>query len=240
MTIPGVLKPDPPAAEPAPDPIVAAVAAVAAPPGKEPARHSALFYGTLGAAVMALAGAAGFLGLRAARHPAPGPSASKPITAQTAGPTASPQPRIAPAGAPYSFVLPVGFVQSPVPNAARAGQSGIHETAIVAPGASGGDIIALSVYKLGADSDAFSFAQLQAEIDPLAAKVAGNPGEAKQLRVAGRRALRYVFDYGGTKVISYFVFSGQIEVQVRCQWTSQRATIETGCTSVIGSLHVDN
>jgi hypothetical protein len=239
ITIPGVVNPEPPAPSPEPDPIVAAVTGAAEPP-KERIRHPAVFYGALGAAVLVVAAATVFLATRAAREPVASPGPAKGISAQTTAPTASPRPRIAPAGAPYSFALPEGFTQSPIPNAARAGQSGIHETAITPPGATGGDIIALSVYRLGADSDQFSFAQLQAEIDPLAAKVAGDPGAAQQLRVAGRRALRYVFDYGSTKVMSYFVFSGRIEVQVRCQWTRQRATIEPGCASVIASLTINN
>jgi hypothetical protein len=116
----------------------------------------------------------------------------------------------------------------------------VFESAIGTPQSTGGDLIAVSVYKLGADSDAFSYDQLQAEIDPLAAKVATNPGTAQKVRTAGRRSLRYLFDYGSTKVVSYFVFSGRIEIQVRCQWTHEQTTIASGCTTVVNSLQVTN
>jgi hypothetical protein len=154
-------------------------------------------------------------------------------------PTSTPsdsQQRIAPSGAPYSYALPQGFVVAPVPKSSATGQSGVFESAIIPRGAASGDIIAVSVYKLGADSDAFTYEQLEAEIERLATKVTTNPGEAERVRVAGKRGLKYLFDYGTTKVMNYFVFAGRTEVQVRCQWTNVEPVIALGCDDVIASL----
>jgi hypothetical protein len=243
MTIPGIVNPEPPP----PDPLFAAVTSAVAVPHSHARRTQAPFYWALGTAVVVVLAAAGFLGLRSLREPAPRsqegitilstPGASR---ATAPGASASPAPRISPSGAPYSYVLPAGFLQIPIPSSPIAGQHGVFETAIATPKAAGEDLIAVSVYKLGADSDAFSFDQLQAEIDPLAAKVATNPGTAQKVRAAGRRALRYVFDYGSTKVVSYFVFSGRIEVQVRCQWTHEQKPIAAACTTVVNTLQISN
>jgi hypothetical protein len=206
-------------------------------------RRRILTYLALATAGTVVLAAAGFLGYRSLSGPDSDPGTGGPggFTAQTApGPSPSARPRISPDGAPYAFTLPRDYVQAPIPNSTGVGQSGIYETAMTPPGATGGDVIAVSVYRLGADSDAFSYAQLEAEIDPLTAKVATTRSEPRQVRIAGRRALRYLFDYGHTKVLSYFVFSGRIEVQVRCQWTSHQRRIEEGCATVTQTLEITN
>ncbi|MCW2504610.1 MAG: hypothetical protein JWO79_2894 [Actinomycetia bacterium] len=249
MTIPGIVNPEPPS----PDPLFTAVTSAVPEPHSHARRAPAPFYWALGTAVVVVLAAAGFLVLRTLREPSrtggsgvtilstPGasPGAAR-ASSPGASPSPSPSPRISPSGAPYSYVLPAGFLQIPIPNSTIAGQHGVFETAIATPQATGEDLIAVSVYKLGADSDAFSFDQLQAEIDPLTAKVATNPGTAQKVRAAGRRALRYVFDYGSTKVVSYFVFSGRIEIQVRCQWTLEQKPIAAGCTTVVNTLQITN
>ena len=111
--------------------------------------------------------------------------------------------------------------------------------ALTPKGAAAGNIIAVSVYELGTNSDPYTYDQLQAEIDKLAQRVTPDPGEAERLQIAGKRSLKYVFDFGSATVINYFIFSGATELQVRCQWTTQKTTIERGCVELVNTLRIN-
>ena len=144
--------------------------------------------------------------------------------------------RISPTGAPYSYTLPHGFVDGAGAQVKRVRAGGTFETAVTPTGAAAATSSRCRCTDSGADSDPFSYDQLQAEIDRLARQRDHQAGHGGPGRVAGKRALRYLFDYGTTKVINYFVFIGTTEVQVRCQWTSAQPAIESGCDEVVSSL----
>lgn len=161
----------------------------------------------------------------------------------SASPSAPPSgdtERIQPAGAPYSYAVPNGYIKVDVPGSDTVGTSAMYETAVAQKTNHERELLAVSVYDLGADTDAYTYAQLQEVIDKLAAQVVDDPGEPERVTVDGKRALRYFFDYDSVKSTNYFIFSGRNEVQVRCQWATPagEAEIKKGCDELISTMKI--
>lgn len=177
--------------------------------------------------------------------------ASPPPTA-TAGPasppTASPTPgqtddatagaTVSPAGAPYSYRVPEGFLQTPPPTSSSktVGQAAKYTTTVATRRTEIDDLIAVDAFTLTRDSDAISDEDLATEFDKGVKQLGQDPSSRQSGRVNGYRALWYSFDFGAAKSLSYFVFRGTTEVQVRCQWAEQETDIKAGCQNLLDTL----
>jgi hypothetical protein len=149
------------------------------------------------------------------------------------------QPRTGPAGR-RTVLVPAGFKTSPVPKSSGVGSSSQYETGLTPTGAPGRDILAVAVYTLKANSDSFSYEQLEAEINRLAKQIDQNATNGERTTIDGKRALKYLFDYGDAKSVNYFIFSGKTELQIRCQYVNEEAAIKRGCDDLTTSLQISD
>jgi hypothetical protein len=216
------------------------------PPGPPPKKKSntPIVLGIIGvAAVICLLCCGGFIVLQAASDDDKGKTSASGSPSPSTPPTtaaADSRELVQPAGAPYSYRVPAGFKTSPVPKSSGVGSSSQYETGLTPTGAPGRDILAVAVYTLKANSDSFSYEQLEAEINRLAKQIDQNATNGERTTIDGKRALKYLFDYGDAKSVNYFIFSGKTELQIRCQYVNEEAAIKRGCDDLTTSLQISD
>ena len=151
--------------------------------------------------------------------------------------------KVSPAGSPYCFAVPAGFqdVSSSVKVDASIGKQEKYRSA-VAVGAR--DLIIVSVYELGRDTDNIADDTLAGELRQVLRLLSSQQGftfestSADKTTVDGARSFRYHAsqDSSGLETDIYFLFRGRNELQVNCQWKDKEADITRGCRSVLDSL----
>ena len=162
------------------------------------------------------------------------PSAS---SSSEANPDAS---TVRPSGAPFEFTVPVGFKEIPPPEEKNSvGAQPKFRAAVGVNAADEKDFLIVTAYDLNADTDNLSDTVLTNTFDDLVRKAGQDPSTRESVMVNGQRALKYRFDYGSSKALSYFVFKGTTEVQVRCQWLEREADINRGCSELVQTLNID-
>jgi hypothetical protein len=150
---------------------------------------------------------------------------------------------LSPAGAPYCFPLPAGFVDvsSSVSVDTTVGSQRFRTAVAVADR----DLIIVTVYDLQLDTDGVSSAALDSTLQGVLAKLA-NQGfafdstTAKRSTVDGARTFGYHAREAKNKLQAdvFFTFRGRFEVEINCQWQQRRADVTRACQQIRTSLQI--
>lgn len=162
---------------------------------------------------------------------------------QASSPSAGPsidtsRPEVSPAGAPFSFRLPVGFVEVTAPTSESTGASSEYTAAAATTRNEANDFLIVDSYTLPTDTSTVSESQLQTEFDGLVRRIGQDPSTRQAVTYNGYSGYWYRFDFGASKAYSYFIFNKTKEIQVRCQWADQETQIKTGCEYLLNSLTI--
>jgi hypothetical protein len=150
---------------------------------------------------------------------------------------------LSPAGAPYCFPLPAGFVDvsSSVSVDTTIGSQQFRAAVAVADR----DLIIVTVYDLKVDTDGVSSAALDSTLQGVLAKLA-NQGfafdstTAKRSTVDGARTFGYHAREAKYKLQAdvFFTFRGRFEVEINCQWQQRQADVTRACQQLRTSLQI--
>lgn len=175
------------------------------------------------------------------------PAPTVALLACVAASTVAAAATVHPAGAPYRYEVPSGFVQAPYRGAStNIGTSRFNSA--VAPVAARPearqtqDGIIVNAYTLTRDSDTIADATLAAVVRDLLKGKATVTSKVRLQRVAGSRAFTFTIapppgaNWRGARLV--FVFNGRREVFVNCQWKDLRRQITAGCASVTRSMRL--
>jgi hypothetical protein len=151
--------------------------------------------------------------------------------------------KVAPAGAPFSYVVPDGFsIARDITTSAGTGAPDFRTGVGIGDG--GRDLVLVSSYTLQKDVSTVADAAIGEEITGVVKGLVGTSrtytGPTRQ-KVAGVDAFVYVLTdaaaQGGPETTtSYYLFRGTHEVNVLCQAKERRADIDRGCKAVLDSL----
>lgn len=214
----------------------------AAGPPKRGGRRLALAASVLGVLVVVLAGAATFVLLKG------GGSDNRKATGQvsaSATPAASPSvvphlaakgKAVAPAGAPYRYGIPAGFVIGSC-SVTQGNGAPKNPTCVQPTGATTQDMVLVMNFPITVDADKLPATDIEHQLDTLYADRLHSTYQ--YLSVDGTRAWRTQLDGAGTTSIEVHLFKGRQHVQVLCQWTpAHQKQITTGCDAVLSTLTV--
>ncbi|MFI5957884.1 hypothetical protein [Cryptosporangium sp. NPDC051539] len=154
-------------------------------------------------------------------------SAAAPVERQT----------LRPAGAPYSWQVPTGFVEVTAPASLRGEAS--HPSAAALTTSDTANVIVTNSDELKADATTLDDATLRSETDAVVKDLGHDPTTGSAVTVRGYRALRYTFRYGADEADNYFVFNGTTEIQVLCRWSDKKSEILRGCEEMLSTLTID-
>ncbi|GAA0226870.1 hypothetical protein [Cryptosporangium japonicum] len=168
----------------------------------------------------------GFGGILLAAKSGASPSPSASTTRET----------VQPAGGPYRFQLPAGYVPIDAPADARGTLE--HATAAaLAPGDTANILLAGSA-TLPVDTGTLAEDALRTEVDATVAALGHDARTGQATSVHGYSAYRYDFVYGSAHADSYFVFKGTTMVQVLCRWADQKDAVRRGCDDLLATLTI--
>ena len=186
-------------------------------------------------------GAAGSTAASSATTAAPATTASTPPTRQALACTGGTV--ISPAGAPYCYLLPAGFVDVTSSLTLEASVGNMKYRSGVAVDQR--DLIFAAVFDLPFDSDQASDLLLSAVLKTTIQKLTQqgfkiSSTTPKRSVVDDARTFGYHVTQAGLAVASdlMFVFRGHTEVEVNCQWRDHSAKVHQACQRVLGSLQI--
>lgn len=148
---------------------------------------------------------------------------------------------VAPEDQPFCFTLPEGFRQDDVDLDNQAGSAASYTTGVLL---SDRDVIVFSVYELTLDSDDLTDEDLTDALADVIAQLAVQgfdftQTEPQLLEVDGARTFFYTgADASGLRSDTYFIFRGETELQVNCQWETMETEVLAGCEQVLDSLRI--
>lgn len=154
---------------------------------------------------------------------------------------------VAPDGAPYTYVIPAGFQK--LKDTTVVGSVG-SESHVSGYALDDVNLIRVSVYQLREDTTGTDPAELKRQLDDVIASAAtqagATAGPVEEATVAGQPAFRYLIENvrtpsGKTATdLTYVLFKGRNEVQLVCQYrTDRKAEIDRACDTVRDSLTLE-
>lgn len=150
---------------------------------------------------------------------------------------------IAPAGAPYCYLLPAGFVD--VSSSVTVDTSVGSEKFRTAVAVADRDLIIVTVYELRLDTDEVSDSALDSELQGVLAQLTKQGFQfdsttAKRSTVDGARTFGYHARETKNRLQAdvYFTFRGKVEVEINCQWQQRQADVTRACRQIMGSLQI--
>lgn len=196
----------------------------------------------LGVLVLVLAGAATFILVKgdgngtgkAAGHASA--SASPSIMPSVVPHVAAKGKPVAPAGAPYTYGVPAGFVVGSC-SVTQSSGTAQNPSCVQPNGASTQDMVLVMNFPIKVDADKLRTADIERQLDTLYADRLHSTYQ--YLSIDGGRAWRTQLDGAGTTTVEVHLFKGRQHVEVLCQWTPARQQqITTGCAAVLSTLTV--
>lgn len=148
---------------------------------------------------------------------------------------------VAPVGQPFCFTLPDGFTQQEIEVDNSAGNAAAYTTGVAL---SQRDVIVFSVYPLALDSDDLTDGQIADALEPIIVQLAAggftfDSTEPEVRMVDEARAFFYQgSDATGLFSDTYFIFRGETELQINCQWADAQEALLASCDEVLDSLDV--
>jgi hypothetical protein len=183
------------------------------------------------------------------------PSASPtPTTSASAHPSSSAsvapaRQLVQPAGAPYSYRVPVGFHprqppaadSSPGPSASTDPDPApreMYRTTATTQTGSANDFVSVASFTLKQPASAANETALGAQFDRWVKAAGADPSTRVDVRVGNYPAFKYTFTNGAIGAYDYFVFNGRTAVDVVCEWSADQAAIQHGCQELLNTLMI--
>jgi hypothetical protein len=149
---------------------------------------------------------------------------------------------IKPPGGAYTYRVPPCWAQqTKFTTEHKTGQ--FEDETLISPEGKGDattkDLIKVSAHTLDRSADDVSDADILTELQGLPEQLGATvSGEPEQKSIAGGRAWRFDLKIEGTSTHTWWIFKGEKQIQVTCQWASEsmRPAVETGCTQVLESF----
>jgi hypothetical protein len=188
--------------------------------------------------VVGLAGAATFIlvnggnGGRPQGHASTSPT---PVRSPSAVPhvTAAGKP-VAPAGAPYRYATPAGFVVG-VCLVTQGSGAPQHSSCVQPTGATTQDMVLVMNFPITVDADELSPAAIERQLDKLYADRLHSTYQ--YLSIDGGRAWKTQLTGAGTAYTEVHLYKGRQHIEVLCQSTPPHQTqITKGCDAVLSTL----
>lgn len=150
---------------------------------------------------------------------------------------------ISPAGSPYCYLVPAGFVD--VTSSVTVDTSVGSEKFRTAVAVADRDLIIVTVYQLRLDTDEIPDQSLEGELRTVLSQLTSQGFQfdsttPKRVTVDGARGFGYHAREAKNKLQAnvYFTFRGKTEVEINCQWQQQAADVTKACGSILTSLQI--
>ncbi|TQS45608.1 hypothetical protein [Cryptosporangium phraense] len=176
------------------------------------------------------------------------PSSSSSSASPKPSATASPGGELVrPAGAPFSYRMPVGFHSQPAPTSSGGptptdGASPqaeplteYYETWSAPTGGSVWDYLYVASFPLTENA---SDGALTTRLDTWVTQIGQDPSTRAAVKVGKYSAYKYSFADAAKGAWDYFVYDGRTVVDVTCSWSSDQVDIQRGCQELLKTLTV--